>query len=261
MFLFLLFTKSQVKRRKYMANIDTIESELEDLKKQFSYLMKSAVPEMKKLNEKFSDFSENFQPQFDSIKSEVSSLKSNTSSQLSAISNDLNLFKDSIAPQVDSLQNDVSDLINNVIPELKQNSGGSEENWVTIYDKDSTDESIHWGKTSGISGEFLLSSAPSMKPYKKLRYIYVVNADKITDYFDLTYYPSQSATNLKIILPLRQPNSFVTTTMIISNITDVPKLSFSCVYKITFTHNKYPTVTEYNNSTAYYFAKIEGLLR
>ena len=244
-----------------MANIDSIENDLEDMKKQFSYLMKSAIPEIKKLNQQFSDFTENFQPQFDSLKNKVETLQTSTSTQLSSLGEELTQFKNLITPQVSSLQSEVTNLVENVIPELQQNSGGATENWVTLYDMDSPDEAINWGKKYGISGEFILSNAPNMKLYKKLRYIYYISADKVTDYFDLTYYPSQSATNLKIILPLRQPNSIMTTTKTISNMTDIPKLSFSCVYKITFLHNKYPTLTEYNNSDIYYFTKIEGLLR
>ncbi len=105
-------------------NIETLESEFEDIKKQFSHLMKNAIPELKQFNEKLGLLTETLQPQLDGLKAELGGLgtelggmkaelgsfKTSTTTQLESLSSSLSNFQNTVNPKISTLESSVSSL-------------------------------------------------------------------------------------------------------------------------------------------------------
>ncbi|MBP3431645.1 MAG: hypothetical protein J6K39_02195 [Clostridia bacterium] len=288
-----------------MAKNEDLEIELEDLKKQFWYLMKTTIPEMQNLSSQMATLQEELLPQITDLSSQVSNLSSQVTglnsqattlsnqvsgfseqistlgteisntqnglyevnTQISDLSSQVSTFKEETASQVEDLSSSVTNLVDVTIPELEAKigegggSGGGEKEWVTLYDKDSTDEALNYGYPDGLVGGLgTISNSADFSPYNYLRITYWSENHEFVVYQDVRR---------------KSPIEFFSFTMIDEAFTGFTGVSYSIITddsgaKRFFVGNvrqilfviigKATTGGMKNGNTSFYFGKIEGAI-
>lgn len=166
---------------------------------------------------------------------------------------------DALKSQVDDLNKQISERSTGNNGSGSGNSGGnstsSNESWTVLYDMNSEDPEINLGYTQGIGGSLgRLESLPDLSPYNTLRIkFYALNSNQY-HYFDI----SEPLTNGCRLLTCN-----LTTTIIVgANFSigfkdNIQYLFVGNFTTLTFTTNKYPTITDVGNNKSYYVSKIE----
>ena len=166
-----------------------------------------------------------------------------------------------------SALNQLKDVLEEKIEDLKQQGGGSEENWVEIYDCNSVDPAINWGYPDGLIGKTeVTTNLPNFLLYKKLRIYHKFANHYVSKEFDLSKLAQHIAKLPTAGYWLRFLESdsdtvkytYASNAAILWKDRVIYKMMFSKTVKTAFPVNKYPIFTDYTSSYCA-IQRIEGL--
>lgn len=139
--------------------------------------------------------------------------------------------------------------------------GGGSESWTTIYDKDSADETLNLGFTSGIiplAGE--ITAMPDLTPYNYLRVHWMINTVTVLTTLDIG--ARRDLENAFYILTnLGTQSSNIVGYQIVLNYDDTGKRVFNANTgrKIQLSNGTYPSYENLKDNASYYIFKIEAM--
>ncbi|MGN1200686.1 MAG: hypothetical protein ACI4R8_00275 [Candidatus Caccovivens sp.] len=174
--------------------------------------------------------------------------------------------------ELDLLKSQVDDLSKQLIENSNQNNNSTDsgntgdngsssgedstdESWIVLYDKDSTDPAINLGLTSGITGSYgRLTALPDVTPYNTMRVKFYAYASHQYHYFDISTPDTGGCRFL---------TSDLTSTILIGVNVGVgyednkQYIHVGNFTSLTFATNKYTTITNLKTNASFYISKIE----
>ncbi len=250
------------------AENDGVEAEITLIKSELSTLTNTTIPSMQ---------AEISEAQNDEIESELNSLKADLSTlsdtkipdleqQIAAAENT------ELEAKLLTLESELANITDVVIPELESkigsNSGGSGtgggEEWITVYDMNSEDETLNWGYTAGMTAaKGLISTSADFTPYKYMR-LWYVSATTYVQYHDFYIESAVSVTTTgtqyrSLVRMDTALNALVCHSFGFKYDTETGKhLLYVGTGRLWNLKNSgYPTLSGLSNNTAYFISKIE----
>ncbi|MBE7075986.1 MAG: hypothetical protein E7375_02850 [Clostridiales bacterium] len=233
---------------------EQVEVEVEELKKQISFLTKTIIPSLE----------ENTQS--------LESLKEKTNG-ISALTDQLNDLKEktNILPElsssIDSLEAKTSIIteLDARLDTLEQNSssgGGGGLVWETVYDKNSPDPNLNLGYTSGLlpsTTAYIVEPVPDLSQYKVLKFFMDMQGKVITYYTNIED-PKSSFCSGIWINPYNNYWLFNFDIQVVYNSSNKKVLSVATFKRTTWRTDRYSLIDDMSSYTnVVHIKKIEGL--
>ena len=129
------------------------------------------------------------------------------------------------------------------------------DGWTTLYDKDSTDDAINLGFTSGIPGNSgTLTNLPDLSPYKLMRVQFFASDASKYFYLDIS---DKADNNHRLQMSNATGMTFFTISFAIATRNEKSIMNVGTCTRVVMSTSKYPTTTSYTNTSVCYIKKID----